>query len=65
MKMIGTKSSAIRVLVGNKVDTTDRQVTTEEAEDYADNFGFDYFETAATSGLRVNEVCTHFTSNGY
>ncbi len=58
MKLTDCKSSNVRVLIANKVDfpVSERKVSTEEGEAFADANGFDYFEVSAATGVRVNEV---------
>ncbi len=49
--------SQIKILVGTKYDTEDKQVTTEEARAFAHTSGcVDYFETSALTGKNVNKV---------
>ena len=50
--------SKIIILAGNKADIDDdkRQVSREEAEDYAKSKNLLYFETSAKSGLNIKEV---------
>lgn len=42
------------ILVGNKIDLPDIQVTTKEAKAIAKEYGIPYFETSAKSGASVN-----------
>ena len=48
----------IIILAGNKADIDDdkRQVSREEAENYAQSNKLNYFETSAKSGLNIKEV---------
>ena len=51
--LVGTRC----VLVGNKIDDEDnRQVSTEEGEQLADEYDMPFFETSAKSGKGVEEV---------
>lgn len=43
-------------LVGNKIDLPERDITEEEARDFAERKGILYFETSAKSGIGVDEV---------
>ena len=43
-------------LVGNKIDLTNRKITKENAEKFAKEKGFKYFETSAKTGESINEV---------
>ncbi|CAH8445368.1 unnamed protein product [Dicrocoelium dendriticum] len=46
-----------KMLLGNKCDAVDqRQVTTEEAKEFADSFSIRFLETSAKSGARVEEA---------
>lgn len=58
MKQIDTHASkdVIKVIVANKVDRDDRDVTLQEGRELATEFGCDYFETSAKTGEGVNEV---------
>ena len=51
-------NSKILILAGNKADIEDdkREVSREEAENYANLNNFLYFETSAKSGLNIKEV---------
>ena len=45
------------VLVGNKIDLDDeREVTTEEGQNLAEQYGFNYKETSAKTGKNINEL---------
>ena len=52
----GSPSSSIKVLVGNKTDLDNRQVSTAEASDFANQHGLKYYETSALSGDRIDET---------
>ena len=55
------KEDAIFVLVGNKIDLEEtRQVSTKEAEDFAKENDFLFFEVSAKNGTNVHEL---FKSN--
>ena len=43
------------ILVGNKCDLEERQVTTEEGESLAKEFGVLFFETSAYKDININE----------
>jgi len=45
-----------KILVGNKSDLEDRQVTSEEGKKLADTFGIKFFETSAKDDLGVNDT---------
>lgn len=44
------------ILVGNKCDLENRQVTYEQGQEMADEFGIRYYETSAKTGENVTEV---------
>ena len=58
MKQIETHASkdVIKVIVANKIDSDDREVTPIEGRELAAEYGCDYFETSAKTGEGVNEV---------
>ena len=43
------------IIIGNKIDIFEREVKKEDAEAFAQQEGFKYFETSAKSGKGVNE----------
>mmetsp|Transcript_6667 Transcript_6667/g.7436 ORF Transcript_6667/g.7436 Transcript_6667/m.7436 type:complete len:92 (+) Transcript_6667:186-461(+) len=43
------------ILIANKIDL-DREVTTEEGEDLAREYGFYFIETSATEGTNTNRI---------
>ena len=47
------------IIIGNKIDIFEREVKKEEAEAFAQEQGFKYFETSAKNGQGVNE-CIKF-----
>jgi len=47
------------VLVGNKCDITERDVTTAEGQQLAQKHSLEFFETSAKEGNNVNEVFYH------
>ena len=44
------------ILVGNKDDLKNREVTEEEGKELADRFGLKFFETSALNGHNIEEV---------
>lgn len=46
----------VKLLIGAKTDLPDRQVTKEEAEDYANKVGLKYVETSAKDSVNVTEA---------
>ncbi|OLS27588.1 MAG: GTPase KRas precursor [Candidatus Heimdallarchaeota archaeon LC_3] len=54
-------SDAPFVLVGNKSDMNDREVSKEEAEELARNLGVPYLETSALDGKNVGTAFEHIT----
>lgn len=60
MKDIKDQSEDIRlILIGNKVDESDRQVSSEEVKKYAEDNYFPYFETSAKDGTGIEEAMQH------
>ena len=50
------QSDVIRILVGNKCDLTEkREVTFEEGQEMAKNFGIEFLETSAKDIVNINE----------
>lgn len=48
--------NAVILLVGNKADLPDRQITDSEAQGYAQRHALEYLETSALDGTNINEV---------
>lgn len=44
------------VIVGNKIDLDDHQVSRDEANDYARSQGLQYFEVSAKQNLGIDEL---------
>ncbi len=44
------------IIIGNKIDILQREVTKEEGEKYAKQEGLEYYETSAKTGANVNEA---------
>eukprot|EP00826_Nyctotherus_ovalis_P058644 TRINITY_DN8080_c0_g2_i1.p1 TRINITY_DN8080_c0_g2~~TRINITY_DN8080_c0_g2_i1.p1 ORF type:complete len:198 (+),score=58.70 TRINITY_DN8080_c0_g2_i1:100-693(+) len=67
IKNIQNYSSAeiVKHLIGNKIDTQDRQVFSPEAEKLAKEYNMKYFETSARSGKNVSEVITSLVREVY
>ena len=42
------------VIIGNKIDSNEREVNKQEAEAFSRELGYPYFETSAKSGENVN-----------
>ncbi|KAL7712833.1 ras-related protein Rap-1b [Entamoeba marina] len=52
------------IIVGNKIDLEgDRQVTTEEGEQLADDYGVDFIECSAKENINIIEIFETITSN--
>ena len=52
-----SQSKVAMVLVGNKADLQDaRAVTLEEGHHLANEYGIEFFETSAKTGVNVNEA---------
>ena len=50
------------ILVGNKIDLPDREVTMNEAEKYASSKGLSYIETSAKTGDNVERMFTYLAN---
>ena len=44
------------VIIGNKMDSNEREVNKKEAEIYCAELGYPYFETSAKTGENINET---------
>lgn len=64
LKQIQNNAAAdvVIVLIGNKCDLKEREVTPEEGKEMADKFSLKFFETSAKEGTNVNEVFYHIAS---
>lgn len=47
---------ALIFIVGNKSDLTDREITKEEAEEYAERNGYPYIEVSAKNGNNIHNL---------
>ena len=57
-----SQAGVCKILVGNKCDLTDRrQVTAEEGQEFANQFGMPFLETSAKSTINVDEAFTTMT----
>ena len=58
MKQIEQHASkdVAKVLVGNKADREDKVIDTETGKQLADEYGLDFFETSAKTGLNITEL---------
>lgn len=55
----------IKYLIGNKVDTEKREVTAEEAQKVADQYGMSYYETSAKLNKNISEVIMKLVNEVY
>ena len=56
---LNSPKTVFMILVGNKSDLNDnRQVTTEEGEEFATRYGIRFFETSAKDGVNIEEIFT-------
>ena len=51
-----------KVLVGNKCDKEERQVSTEQGQKLADEKGIKFFETSAKTNENVKEMFEYLTN---
>lgn len=61
MRQIKTHAAqnVIKVLIANKADCPDRQVSYEEGKKMADSFGIDFFEVSAKNNTNITEMFTY------
>lgn len=61
MKQIEQHASkdVAKVLVGNKADKEDKVIDTETGKQLADEYGLEFFETSAKTGLNISELFQH------
>ena len=57
--------NAVILLVGNKTDLPDRQITDSEAQNYASRHGLEYIETSALDGTNINDVFVRLARSIY
>jgi GTPase SAR1 family protein len=50
------------VLIGNKCDVDNREVTKEEGELLSKEYGLKYFETSALNNLNIEETFNHLSA---
>jgi len=63
---INSDKKCVIYLVGNKIDLADeRQITKEEAEDFAKKENIKYIETSAIKNMKVNEAFTSLLNSIY
>ena len=51
-----TLNNTYKILVGNKIHETNRQVTEEEGKKLADKYGYPFFEVSAKTNQNINEL---------
>ena len=56
------QTNVCKVLVGNKCDKPDRQVTEDEGRKLAESFNMSFFEASAKTNQNVNEVFNFLTT---
>ena len=59
------REKKVLILAGNKIDVDEREVTNEEAVNYAKNRNIKYFETSAKTGYQIKEVFKELYSDIY
>ena len=45
-----TNENRLLYIVGNKCETNTRQVSFDQGKEFAESYGFEYFETSAKTG---------------
>ena len=65
MKQIEQHASkdVAKVLVGNKADKEDKVIDADTGKQLADEYGLEFFETSAKTGLNVSELFQHIAHN--
>ena len=64
--MINSDKKCVIYLVGNKIDLeNERQITKEEAEDFAKKENIKYIETSAIKNMKVTEAFTSLLNSIY
>ena len=53
---LNATSDVRKILIGNKCDKPEREITEEEGKILADEFNINFFETSAKTGYNVNEA---------
>ena len=56
------QANVCKVLVGNKCDKPDRQVTEEEGKNLANDYKMAFFEASAKNNLNINEIFNFLTT---
>ena len=63
---INSDKNCVIYLIGNKIDLSNqRQITTEEAENFAQKEKIQYIETSAVKNLKITEVFTSLLNDIY
>ena len=57
------KGEVPAIIIGNKIDIFEREVKKEDAENFAKEQGFKYFETSAKTGKGVNECIKYLVKS--
>ena len=52
----GDLNKNIVIIIGNKIDCVEREIKTNEAKNYCNELGFEYFETSAKKVQNVNST---------
>ena len=51
------------IIIGNKIDSNEREVKKEDAEEYSKDLNYPYFETSAKTGENVDETIKFLVKN--
>jgi Ras-related protein Rab-8A len=57
------KENIAIVLIGNKCDVDNREVSTEEGQNLASEFNLKYFETSALNNTNIEEAFNYLTQD--
>ena len=55
------EANVCKILVGNKCDSEDRNVTTEDGQKVAKEYNLQYFETSAKTNYNVSEIFNYLS----
>lgn len=61
MRQIKTHAAenVIKILIGNKSDCSDRQISYDQGKKMADSFGVNFFEVSAKNNTNITQTFTY------